>query len=55
VRAPYFTALIDPGNDRSIRVARRLGLTPLRRDVLLGYPLVVYAVTREAWAGSERE
>src|SRR5262249_58833413 len=27
VAATYFTAMIDPDNDRSIRVARRLGLT----------------------------
>jgi RimJ/RimL family protein N-acetyltransferase len=54
VPAPYFTAMIDPDNERSIRVARRLGLSPLRRDALLGTPVVVYAVTRDAWAGDER-
>ena len=52
VPAPYFTAMIDPDNERSIRVARRLGLSPLRRDVLAGVPVVVYAVAREDWAGS---
>jgi len=52
VPAPYFTAMIDPDNERSIRVARRLGLSPLRRDVLAGVPVVVYAVARGDWAGS---
>ena len=52
VPATYFTAMIDPDNDRSIRVARRLGLTPLRRDILVGDPVVVYAVAREDWVGA---
>lgn len=41
---PYLTAMISPGNLRSIRVAERLGLTPLRDDELLGEPVVVYAL-----------
>jgi RimJ/RimL family protein N-acetyltransferase len=49
---PYLTAMIRPDNERSIRVAERLGLTPLRHDVLLGGPVIVYAVTREAWPDS---
>ncbi len=53
--APYFTAMIDPDNERSIRVARRLGLSPVRRDVLLESPIVVFAVTRERWTGAERQ
>jgi RimJ/RimL family protein N-acetyltransferase len=40
----YLTAMIMPGNDRSVRVAERLGMTPLREDVLLGKPVVVYAL-----------
>jgi RimJ/RimL family protein N-acetyltransferase len=43
---PYLTAMIAPGNDRSVRVAERLGMTPLRDDVLLGETVVVYALHR---------
>jgi RimJ/RimL family protein N-acetyltransferase len=46
---PYLTAMIQPENVRSIRVAERLGLTPLRTDVLLGDEVVVYAARREEW------
>ena len=46
---PYLTSLIEPDNQRSIKLAERLGLTPLRNDVLLERPFVVYAVTREIW------
>jgi len=45
---PLLTAMIAPGNDRSVRVAERLGLTPLRDDVLLGEPVTVYALRRTA-------
>jgi RimJ/RimL family protein N-acetyltransferase len=44
---PYVTAMIAPDNDASIAVARRLGMTPLREDLLLGIPVVVHAVRRE--------
>jgi RimJ/RimL family protein N-acetyltransferase len=44
---PYVTAMIRPDNKRSIRVAERLGMTPLREDILLGDPVVVYSVDRE--------
>lgn len=40
----YVTAMIAPGNTRSIRVAQRLGFKPIRRDVLLGDPVIVHAV-----------
>jgi RimJ/RimL family protein N-acetyltransferase len=43
---PYLTAMIGPGNVRSVRVAERLGLTPLREDVLLDDPVVVYGLDR---------
>ena len=43
---PYLTAMIQPANQRSIRVAERLGLAPLRRDVLDGDPVIVYALER---------
>jgi RimJ/RimL family protein N-acetyltransferase len=41
---PYVTAYIAPTNVNSIAVAERLGMTPLREDVLDGdEPVVVYA------------
>ncbi len=49
---PYLTAMIDPDNAASIRVARRLGLAPLRKDVLLGSEVVVYAISRADWAAA---
>ncbi len=47
---PYLTAMVHPDNVRSSRVAERLGMQPLRMDVLLGEPVRVYAITREEWA-----
>ncbi len=46
---PYITAMIRPDNPRSIRVAERLGMSPLRTDVLLGEHVVVHSVSRENW------
>ncbi|HEX5990118.1 MAG TPA: GNAT family N-acetyltransferase [Solirubrobacterales bacterium] len=43
---PYITAMIRPDNAASIAVAERLGMEPLREDVLLGDEVVVYAVRR---------
>jgi RimJ/RimL family protein N-acetyltransferase len=43
---PYVTAYIAPDNNASIAVARRLGMTPLREDVLQDVPVVVYALQR---------
>ncbi len=45
---PYVTAYIAPTNSNSIAVAERLGMTPLREDVLHDVAIVVYAVRREA-------
>ncbi len=45
---PYVTAMIAPDNGASTAVARRLGMTPLREDVLHGEPIVVHALRREA-------
>ena len=41
---PYLNAMIQPDNARSIRVAERLGMTPLRRDALVDIPVVVYCL-----------
>ncbi len=43
------TAMIRTGNARSIRVAERLGMTPLRTDVLFDNPVVVHARSRADW------
>jgi RimJ/RimL family protein N-acetyltransferase len=43
---PYLTAMINAANLRSIRVAERLELTPVRKDILLDNPVVVYAIPR---------
>ncbi len=50
---PYLTAMINAENARSIKVAERLGLTPLREDELLGDPVVVYALDRAAEPASQ--
>lgn len=46
---PYVTAMIRPDNAASIAVAERLGMGALRKDELLGDPVVVYAISREEW------
>ena len=46
---PYLISLIEPDNVRSIAVAKRLGMTPLRNDVLLGSPMVVHSLDRGSW------
>lgn len=46
---PYLTSFIEPGNERSVRVASRLGMTPLRSDVFHDRPMIVHAVTRETY------
>jgi RimJ/RimL family protein N-acetyltransferase len=43
---PYLTSMINPANARSVHVAKRLGLTPARDDVLLGDPVQVYKADR---------
>ena len=50
---PYLTSLIEPGNERSIRVASRLGMTRLRDDVFADRPMIVHAVTRHSWLTPE--
>jgi RimJ/RimL family protein N-acetyltransferase len=48
---PYLTAMIRPENERSIHVAERLGMQPLRTDVLFDLPVVVYWLKRQAPGG----
>lgn len=43
---PYLTAMVNSDNVRSIRVAERLSMAPMRDDVLLGDPVVVYGLDR---------
>jgi RimJ/RimL family protein N-acetyltransferase len=52
---PYLTAMIHPENKASIRLARRLGMSPLRRDVLLADPVVVFSLNRGDWSITQRE
>jgi RimJ/RimL family protein N-acetyltransferase len=46
LEVPYLTAMIVPGNDRSIHVATRLGMRPIRSDRLMELPVTVYAIDR---------
>jgi RimJ/RimL family protein N-acetyltransferase len=46
----YLTAMIRPDNASSLRVAERLGMTPLREDVLHDGPVIVHAIDRETWS-----
>jgi pimeloyl-ACP methyl ester carboxylesterase/RimJ/RimL family protein N-acetyltransferase len=48
----YLTAMIRPANARSIAVAERLGMAPLREDVLSGDEVIVYSLGRERWVES---
>jgi RimJ/RimL family protein N-acetyltransferase len=48
LNVPYLTAMIVADNHRSIAVARRLGMEPLRSDSLMDLPVVVYAIARGA-------
>ncbi|HET6866940.1 MAG TPA: GNAT family N-acetyltransferase [Solirubrobacteraceae bacterium] len=48
LNVPYLTAMIVADNNRSISVARRLGMEPLRSDTLMDLPVVVYAIERPA-------
>jgi RimJ/RimL family protein N-acetyltransferase len=51
---PYITAMIRPDNGRSLGVARRLGLTPVRDDSVYDIPVIVHATSRERWGADER-
>ena len=50
LEVPYLIALIEPANARSIRVAERLGMTPVRREVVYDREMVVYAAARSLCA-----
>ena len=52
---PYLSALIHPENTRSIRLVERLGMTPLRTDVLLEVPVLVYWISCEDWRAASIE
>jgi len=47
----YITAMIAPENERSIRVAQRLGFEPAREDELLGDPVIVYMLAPARQSG----
>jgi RimJ/RimL family protein N-acetyltransferase len=47
---PRLLSIIDPRNRRSIAVAERLGMEPLREHVHRGTPVVLYGIDRPARA-----
>ena len=49
----YITAMIVPDNARSLRVAQRLGMTPLRSDHLSDLPVLVHSINRPRRDGPE--
>ena len=51
---PYFTAMIVPDNARSIAVAERLGMRPVRSDVLAELPVTVYSIERVSRTSASR-
>lgn len=51
LEVPYLTAMIVPDNERSIRVALRLGMRPIRSDFLMELPVTVYAIHRPDASG----
>lgn len=48
LEVPYLTAMIHRDNGASVAVARHLGMSPLRNDVLHGDPVVVYALEQSS-------
>jgi RimJ/RimL family protein N-acetyltransferase len=51
----YLTAMVRPDNHRSIAVAQRIGMSPLRSDTLLGELVTVYAISRDEWTLCARQ
>jgi RimJ/RimL family protein N-acetyltransferase len=50
---PYITAMIRPDNGRSLGVARRVGLTPIRDDSVFEIPVIVHATSPERWGADK--
>ena len=46
LRAPRLLSVIDPRNERSIRVARRLGMEPVREWTRPGSTAIIYGIER---------
>ena len=46
---PYLTAMVQPSNERSLRVVDRLGFEPLRDDVLVDLHVIVHWLPRLAY------
>jgi RimJ/RimL family protein N-acetyltransferase len=51
---PYLTSMIEVGNERSARVAGRLGMTRVRDDLFHDRPMVVHAVDQHSWRDTNR-
>lgn len=43
------SSVIRPGNERSIRVAEKLGETFDRQETILNHPCLIYSIRRETW------
>jgi RimJ/RimL family protein N-acetyltransferase len=54
LNVPYITAMILPDNARSLRVAERLGMTPLRTDRLRDLSVIVHSIDRASSGASTR-
>jgi RimJ/RimL family protein N-acetyltransferase len=44
--APRLISVIQPGNERSIRVAERLGMGQLEESTLQGQAVLIFAIDR---------
>lgn len=51
--APEIISAIIQGNERSVRVAKRLEMKLKQQTILHGRPCEIYAMTREAWRNSK--
>jgi RimJ/RimL family protein N-acetyltransferase len=52
---PHVISLIRQGNERSIRVAERLGETLEGRTQVNGYEALVYGISRERWLKEQQQ
>jgi RimJ/RimL family protein N-acetyltransferase len=55
LEVPYITAMILRDNHRSVAVATRLGMRPIRSDLLMDLPVDVYALKRSDASGHHPE